>query len=540
MIRRLQRFIAIAQVIFRYRLISFIPVERLPLLLRLIALLIPKGNASDADRGERLRLALEQLGPVFIKFGQTLSTRKDLIPPDIADELCLLQDNVPPFPSNESIALIEKNLGQPIDTLFAQFSPEPLASASVAQVHSAVLHSNEEVVVKVIRPGIEKIIEDDLQLLEWIAILVTCFHPDGRRIKACELVKDYRHTIFDELNLRKEAANTTQLKRNFTDSPLLYVPKIYWDYCRENVMVAEKINGIPVSDIAALKKANIDIPQLSIRGVEIFFTQVFTHNFFHADMHPGNVFVSPHHPKSPSYIAIDCAIIGILSEDDQYYLARNLLAIFQQDYALVARLHVECGWVPPTTPIHEFEAAIRSVCEPIFEKPLGEISFAVTLLSLFQTARRFDMEIQPSLVLLQKTLFNIEGLGRQLYPELDLWATAMPFLENWLTERYSPTAIINRLKKRTPDWLEQLPTLPDRLLKSIDNHTSVSHIYQQQIDEQQRQLKKQQQERRQRFFAISALIGLLFLHHTVNFPTSSWQVLVTVIASITSLYFLLR
>ena len=420
--------------------------------------------APTRSRGERLRLTLESLGPIFIKFGQLLSTRPDLVPPDIVLELSKLQDQVAPFDSAVAMALIEEALGRPATEIFAEFDPQPMASASVAQVHPATLHSGQHVVVKVLRPGIEGIIRNDIALLFVLARLAERYLPDGRRLRPVEVVYDYQLTVLDELDLKREGANTAQLRRNWLESELLYVPQVYWDYTRTNVLVIERIHGIPVTDIGALKAAGIDMKLLAERGVEIFFTQVLRDSFFHADMHPGNIFVAREHPELPQYIGIDCAIMGTLSEFDQYYLARNLLAIFRRNYREVAELHVECGWVPPQTRIPEFEAAIRTVCEPVFQKPLGEISFGQLVVYLFQTARRFDMQVQPSLVLLQKTLLNIEGLGRQLYPQLDLWATAQPLLEDWLRERYSPLNLMKKLGRKLPHWLEQLPDVPDQLL----------------------------------------------------------------------------
>jgi ubiquinone biosynthesis protein len=463
----LRRLLVICWIICHYRLDTLIPAEKLPLRARLLLRLgpwrlFPRRHFS---RGERLRCALENLGPIFIKFGQILSTRRDLLADDISEELAKLQDQVPPFCSKLAVTTIETALGKSIDELFAAFDTQALASASIAQVHTATLHSNIDVVVKVVRPGIERTISADVRLLQTLARLVERHIPDGRRLRPVEVVEDYRHTIFDELDLKREGANTSQLRRNFKDSEILYVPEVYWDYTRRNVLVMERIHGIPVTDVATLREQGTDMKKLAERGVEIFFTQVFRDSFFHADMHPGNIFIAHNRPSSPQYIAIDCAIIGSLSDFDQYYLARNLLAIFQRNYREVAELHVECGWVPPETKIHEFEAAIRSVSEPIFEKPLSEISFGQLLLYLFQTARRFDMEVQPSLVLLQKTLLNIEGLGRQLYPQLDLWSTAMPFLERWVRDRYSPQSMLKRVSHRLPGWLEQLPNLPETLLE---------------------------------------------------------------------------
>jgi ubiquinone biosynthesis protein len=474
-LNKLLRLLKIYRVANRYRLgklfAGFGQARALSVLLGLP--LPPVSQIKNLSRGERLRLALEELGPIFIKFGQLLSTRRDMVPEDIADELASLQDDVPPFNEQEALAIIEKALGGKVDDLFNSFSSKPLASASVAQVHTAKLLSGEdgiegaEVVIKVIRPGIEKIIDQDIALLKSIAALVENNFDQGKRLRAVEVVNDYDYIIHDELNLMAEGANATQLARNFENSDLLYVPKVYWDYCRTNVLVMERIYGIPVSQIDELKAAGIDLKTLAERGVEIFFTQVFNHSFFHADMHPGNVYVSKEHPENPQYIALDCAIIGTLSKDDQYYLAKNLLAIFNRDYRKVAELHVECGWVPPDTPVNAFESTMRSVCEPIFQKPLKDISFGLLLLQLFQTASRFNMEVQPSLVLLQKTLLNIEGLGKQLYPDLDLWDNALPFLEQWQKERLSPIANLRKLSEKIPEWIEALPELPELVYETL-------------------------------------------------------------------------
>ena len=449
----------------------------------------------DDSRGKRLRLALEELGPIFIKFGQLLSTRRDLVPQDIADELALLQDRVAPFDKTLARQLIETALGGPLENHFSEFSAEPLASASVAQVHTARLHTGEEVVVKVIRPGIELVIRDDVSLLHRLAALLEDHVQGARRLRLREVVRDYEHVIFDELNLLSEAANTSQLGRNFKDSAQLYVPKVYWDFCRPNVLVMERIYGIPVGQVEEIRAAGINIRRLAETGVEIFFTQVFKHSFFHADMHPGNIFVSREHKEEPQYIALDCAIIGSLSKADQQYLARNLLAIFKQDYRRVAELHVECGWVPPDTPIHAFEATMRAVCEPIFQKPIGEISFGLLLLQLFRTASRFNMEVQPSLVLLQKTLLNIEGLGKQLYPELDLWQTALPFLERWQQERLSPLANLRKLGDKLPQWLEQAPDIPDLLFDALQAAAGANQRLGR-IEHRLQELERGSQERR--------------------------------------------
>lgn len=468
--KRLLRSFKILRVVARYRLDTFFDGLNLPVYLRVLLMLLPWRYmvAADKPRGERLRLALEALGPVFIKFGQMLSTRRDLLPDDVAEELKKLQDQVPPFGGAEAQRIIEQSLGQPVSELFAQFEQQPLASASVAQVHKATLGDGRDVVVKVIRPGIERTIQKDVALLYGVAEIVQAIWADGRRLRPVEVVAEYEQTIFDELDLRKEAANGSQLHRNFAGSDILYVPEIYWDYTRANVLVMERIHGIPVADVDQLLAQNTDMKKLAERGVEIFFTQVFRDSFFHADMHPGNIFVSRENPQSPQYIAVDFGIVGSLTPEDQSYLARNFLAFFQRDYRQVAQLHVDSGWVPSDTNVDAFETAIRSVCEPIFEKPLKEISFGQVLLGLFQTARRFNMEVQPQLVLLQKTLLNIEGLGRQLYPELDLWKTAKPFLEGWMKERMGPKAVYRTVKQQAPDWLEKMPHMPQLVFDALN------------------------------------------------------------------------
>lgn len=459
---RLQRMFRISWVFCRYRLDIFLPIAELPGPLKLFFLLAPWHlfPQPKLDRGDRLRLALEELGPVFVKFGQILSTRRDLLPDDMADSLKTLQDRVPPFPSDVARNIIEKSLGAPVSELFKEFSADPLASASVAQVHAATLLNGQEVVVKVLRPGIEKVIHQDLALMYLMANLLEKYWTEGKRLHPVDVVADYDSTIHDELDLQREAANASQLRRNFDNSPLIYIPFIDWDYTRKSVMVMERIHGIPIADVPALKAAGVNLKVLAEKGVEIFFTQVFRDSFFHADMHPGNIFVDVSNPADPKYIAIDFGIVGTLAPDDQSYLARNLLAFFRRDYRQVAQLHIQSGWVPPDTRVNEFEAAIRTVCEPIFEKPLKDISFGHFLLRLFQTARRFNMEVQPQLVLLQKTLLNVEGLGRQLYPELDLWSTAQPFLESWMRKRIGPSGLIKSLQTHLPSWLEQSPEMP--------------------------------------------------------------------------------
>jgi len=408
-------------------------------------------------RGVRLRLALEALGPIFVKFGQMLSTRRDLVPLDIADELALLQDRVPPFPSVEAIATLEAAYKKPLAEVFAEFDATPVASASVAQVHFARLHNGTAVAVKVLRPGIAPVIAHDVSLLYAAAGLVEKLFADGPRLRPREVVDEFEKHLEDELDLMREAANCSQLRRNFADSPQLLVPEVYWDYCAREVMVMDRMDGIPISQIDRLRESGTDIPALAARGVEIFFTQVFRDGFFHADMHPGNILVRA---GSEQYIALDFGIMGTLTEVDKQYLARNFLAFFRRDYKGVAMAHLESGWVPPDTRMDELEAAVRAVCEPVFDRPLKDISFGRVLLQLFQASRRFNVEIQPQLVLLQKTLLNIEGLGRQLDPELDLWKTAKPFLERWMNEQVGWRALVRNLQTEAPKWAALLPQLP--------------------------------------------------------------------------------
>ena len=433
-------------------------------------------------RGERLRDALQTLGPVFVKFGQMLSTRRDLLPPDIAGPLAELQDRVKPFSGEVARSIVESELGCSVDDVFSEFSSDVMASASVAQVHAARLKSGEEVIAKVIRPGIEKVIEEDLKLMTTIARFVERNFVDGKRLKLVQVVSDYRMTILDELDLMREAANTALIRRNFADSTICYVPEIYWDYTRRNVMVEERVYGVPISRIDIFKEKKVNMEKLSERGVEIFFTQVFDHSFFHADMHPGNVFVDISDPEDPVYKAIDFGIVGTLDPESQAYLAQNLLAFLERDYRAVAELHVESGWVPKDTNVGEFESAIRTVCEPIFQKPLGEISFGVVLIRLFEVARRFQMEVQPQLILLQKTLLNIEGLGRELYPQLDLWKTGKPFLDRWVKERLGAKGVADYAKRNISRWVVQFPALTNTLLTAPERLERIESIQLQQID----------------------------------------------------------
>jgi ubiquinone biosynthesis protein len=465
-LRVLKRLLQIQRALVRHRLDDFVRATHLYRPIRLLRLASPWTwfqRSAGATRGERLRLALQELGPIFVKFGQALSTRRDLLPADIADELVKLQDRVPPFPGETAVKMLEEIYGKPLAEIFSAFEPRPLAAASIAQVHAATLKEGGEVVVKVLRPGMRAMIDLDLEVLDELARLADRYWLEARPVRPIEVVREYRKTILDELDLQREAGNAAQLKRNFAGSPLLYVPVVYWDYCRVNVMVMERIHGVIVSQIEELRARGADIAKLAENGVEIFFTQVFRHNFFHADMHPGNIFVQVDDPKNPRYAAVDFGIVGTLQPRDQHYLAENFLAFFDRNYARIAQLHIESGWVPAGTRVDELESAVRTVCEPIFNKPLKEISFAQVLLRLFATARRFDMQVQPQLILLQKTLFNIEGLGRQLYPELDLWKTARPVLAQWMRERTSPSTIFKEIHAHWPDALLALRQIPSVL-----------------------------------------------------------------------------
>jgi ubiquinone biosynthesis protein len=421
------------------------------------------GRKLDAPRGERLRLALEALGPIFVKFGQVLSTRRDLLPPDLADELARLQDRVPPFSSEVSVATVERAFGRPLSEIFASFERVPVASASIAQVHFAILHDGREVAVKVLRPNMLPVIEKDLGLMRTMAGWVERLSADGKRLKPREVVAEFDKYLHDELDLLREASSAAQLRRNMQDLDLVLIPEMVWDYCRPDVMVMQRMKGVPISQIDRLRAAGVDFKKLARDGVTIFFTQVFRDGFFHADMHPGNIQVSLDADTFGRYISLDFGIVGTLTEYDKEYLAQNFTAFFQRDYKRVAELHIESGWVPATTRVDELEAAVRAVCEPYFDRPLREISLGMVLMRLFQTSRRFHVEIQPQLVLLQKTLLNIEGLGRQLDPELDLWSTAKPFLEKWMLEQVGPEKLWHQLKAEAPQYAKLLPALP-RLL----------------------------------------------------------------------------
>lgn len=461
-LRVVGRLIEIQRVLTRYGLDDFVRATHLYRPLRFLFFLSPWTwfRRRHGSRGERLRLALVELGPIFVKFGQALSTRRDLLPVDIADELAKLQDQVPPFASDVAKAMIARAYGKPVAEIFATFDDKALAAASIAQVHGATLKNGQEVVVKVLRPGMREQIERDIEVLYTLADLAARFWSEGPRLRPVELVREYEKTILDELDLMREAGNAAQLKRNFAGSSLLYVPDVYWEHCRVDVMVMERIHGLPVSSLEEMRRRGTNIQKLAENGVEIFFTQVFRHNFFHADMHPGNIFVLTDDPANPRYAAVDFGIVGTLDPKDQQYLAENFLAFFDRDYRRVAKLHVESGWVPAGTRVDELESAVRTVCEPIFNKPLKDISFAQVLLRLFETAQRFQMTVQPQLLLLQKTLFNIEGLGRQLYPELDLWKTAHPILKEWMREQVSVRGLLKRLRQQLPELAATARNLP--------------------------------------------------------------------------------
>ncbi|MEQ1837326.1 MAG: ubiquinone biosynthesis regulatory protein kinase UbiB [Candidatus Nitrotoga sp.] len=456
---RLLRLLKIIFTLLRFGLDEFLLAHsNTRWLLKPLNVLLFMRNVS-APKAERLRLALESLGPIFVKFGQMLSTRRDLIPVDIADELAKLQDQVPPFPSAEAVALLETTYRQKLDEIFTRFDETPIASASVAQVHFAMLKNGHEVAVKILRPGIERIIAHDIALLSICAELVERWWDDGKRLKPRLVVAEFAKHLHNELDLMREASSASQLKRNFANSNLLLVPEVYWDWCTNSVMVMERMHGTPVSQVNTLRAMGVNISKLAEDGVEIFYTQVFRDGFFHADMHPGNVQVA----QDGRYIALDFGIMGTLTDTDKHYLAQNFIAFFQRDYKRVAEVHIESGWAPANTRVDEFESAIRAVCEPIFDKPLRDVSFGRVLLRLFQTSRQFGIEVQPQLVLLQKTLLNIEGLGLQLNPELDLWKTAKPWLERWMSEQVGWRGFVKALKKEMPYYVNMLPEMP-RLL----------------------------------------------------------------------------
>jgi len=493
----IRRIVRIASVLKRHGLDEFFDTQASLKKFRLIFKFIPgRPLKDDRARGQRLREALQDLGPVFVKFGQMLSTRPDLLPDDIAKELTLLQDQVPPFESETAKHIIRDTYQGRVQQIFSRFDDDPVASASVAQVHYAHLkEEDKEVVVKILRPNIKDVIDRDVSLLYTLAGLMQKYWSEGERLKPVEVVEEYDKTIHDELDLMREAANASQLRNNFLNSPIIYVPEVYFDYTSTNVMVMERIYGTPIRDVDTLKAKGIDMRKLGHNGVEIFFTQAFRDGFFHADMHPGNIFVA----DDGQYRAVDFGIMGSLSDEDKHYLAVNLLCFFNRDYRGVAKAHVESGWVPPDTRVEEFESAIRTVCEPIFAKPISEISFGKFVMRLFQTARRFKMPVQPQLVLLQKTLLNIEGLGRQLYPDLDLWETAKPYLENWMKDQYGPKAALNVIKREAPKWsvlLPELPVLAHQTMTALRQQNGSLQQTQQEIRQLRAELKKSKQKQR--------------------------------------------
>lgn len=541
-LRVLSRLLQIQRVLVRHRLDQIILATHLFRPLRYAFYLSPATwvrREQAASRGERLRLALEELGPIFMKFGQMLSTRRDLLPRDIADELEKLQDRVPPFPGAEARRLVEAAYQRPLEEVFASFEETPLAAATIAQVHPARLREGQEVVVKIVRPGIRALIARDIEVLYALAGLANRYWADAHRLRPLELVREYEKTILDELDLMREAANAAQLRRNFADSRLLYVPEVHWDYCRKSVMVMERVRGVLISDMEELQRRGANIQRLAENGVEIFFTQAFRHNFFHADMHPGNIFVLLDDPEHPRYAAVDFGIVGTLDPRDQHYLAENFLAFFERDYRRIAQLHIDSGWIPAHVRVDELESAVRTVCEPIANKPLREISFGQVLISLFEAAQRFDAQMQPQLMLIQKTLLQIEGVGRQLYPDLDLWKTAQPLLRQWMGERFSLRAIAQDLRAQLPDFVEALRQLPPLLENTIqraaDGRLRIP-VHTQGIDDLRAEIRAASR-RRDLTFAGSAgtLAGVLWLAFVTDPAWPGYVLLVAGIAGLTRL-----
>lgn len=522
-LRRLHHLIHIALVLLRFRLDETITALKLYRPLQFIIAWVPGRHRHEhCSRGERIRLALETLGPVFVKFGQILSTRRDLLPTDIADELALLQDRVPPFDSQLARDIIERELQAPISDVFQSFDNTPLASASIAQVHAAVLSDGREVVVKVVRPDIEQQLERDLDLIKTLTSMVEHVWDEGERVRPSAVVKEFETVIFDELDMQREAANASLLRRNFAGSPDVYIPEIYWNLCRERILVMERVKGIPVKEVARLKELGYNLERLAKRGVRLFYTQVFRDNLFHADMHPGNILVAEDNPEDPSFIALDFGIVCSLTPKDLHYIGENFLAIFNREYRRVAELHVEAGWVPADTRIDEMEAAVRTVCEANFTRPLNEISFGHLLGKLFQTARRFKLTIQPQLIMLQKTLLNIEGLGRDLYPELDIWAVAKPELEAILRRQYSIKQTATSFMRRLPGWLEKTPEMPDLVHRYLELAAQGKLFTQGEATSQQQHAEQAQRRKLVQGVRCSGFI----IAAAILFPTSvniSWQ-----------------
>jgi ubiquinone biosynthesis protein len=508
----LSRLLTILRVFARYRLDDLLPRHPATLPLRALLRLFPGTRDAEPDPWVRLRLACEELGPVFIKFGQLLSTRRDLLSEEAANDLARLQDRVPPFASAEAAAIVERELKKPLTEVFGHFDMQPLASASVAQVHAGTLKDGREIVVKILRPDIRPIVERDMALLAFGARWLERVIPETRRFHPAQVVADYEHILLGELDLVQEAANATQFRRNFADSPLLYVPEVHWQFTTLNVMVMERIYGVPVSDVAAMEAAGVDRKTLAEIGVEIFFTQVFRDNFFHADMHPGNVMVSLAHPGQPQYLSLDCAIAGSLSKQERFLLARQLMALLDKDYEQMAILLIEAGWVPPKTSIQAFGNALRTVLEPVLERPLNEIEFGPILVRLFQTARRFEMQALPQFMLLEKTLLHVEGLGRTLYPELDIWTIGRPLLENWIREQIGPTALWQHFKRNAPALFEQVPHLPKLAWDALNEVRQLSSNQQRLIaDIEERHLRQWRRDRLMGLLGSGALVvGMLW------------------------------
>ena len=527
--KNILRLITIQRILVGYRLDELL--DKVPVLksFKYFFILLPRKISKNSSLGERIRKALEELGPIFVKFGQVVSTRRDLLPEEIANELAKLQDQVTPFSKSQALEILDTAYDKSIDQIFKKIDDEPLAAASIAQVHSAKLSDGKDVIIKILRPNIQTQIVKDISALYIIARSLENFWSESEQVKPTEIVKEYEKTIINELDLKREAANAARLKKNFSKSEMLYVPEIYWDYCRTNILVQERIYGTPIRDIDTLKKQKTNIKALAENGVEIFFTQVFRHNFFHADMHPGNIFVQIEDPDFPKYAAVDFGIIGTLTKDDQYYLAENFLAFFEGDYNKIAQLHIDSGWVPSETRVDEFEIAIRTVCEPIFNKPLSDISFANVLISLFNTARQFNMEVQPQLILLQKTLFNIEGLGRQLYPELDLWKTAYPVLKVWMNEQIGFKSVASDFKKNLPLFRQTARDFP-KIIKRFSSQAEIENENRQNIAE----LKKQFIRQKEQFFflAIGATLFMSGILVTLFSPNTTIGITLSTIAMI--------
>ncbi|HEX7062916.1 MAG TPA: ubiquinone biosynthesis regulatory protein kinase UbiB [Woeseiaceae bacterium] len=535
-IETLRRLFRIQRVLVRHGLDDVITATHFLRPFRFLFYLAPRRIDRSAPLGARIRLALEELGPIFVKFGQAVSTRRDLLPPDIADELAKLQDRVPPFPAAVARAMLDASYGRPVHEVFARFDEEPFAAASIAQVHTARLANGTEVIVKLLRPGVRARIVEDLTVLYALAGLAHRYWREARRVRPLELVAEYEKTVLDELDLMREGANAAQLKRNFAGSDLLYVPEVFWEYCRPEVLVQERIYGIPISDKAALEAAGTNIERLAENGVEIFFTQVFRHNFFHADMHPGNIFVLTDDPEHPKYAAVDFGIVGSLCASDQKYLAGNFMAFFDRDYHKVAKLHLDSGWVPPDTRLDELESTVRTVCEPIFSRPLAEISFAQVLTRLFEAARRFNVEIQPQLLLLQKTLVNVEGVGRELYPQLDLWKTARPVLRRFMDEQVGVRALLGDVRDNLPQLREALRELPGavRLLAEQAAHGRLA------FDVRAPALAARDRElasaRRQRFWLAAGFTGFVSGVLVLSLSGALWTGWLLVIAGAAALW----